>query len=432
MNNRYFGNIHDFCKYGLLRLLVGLLPLGGEPKKLFESLGVCWMLTEDISNKQGVGHEFLENTGKWGMKRIDEELFSKLRGWRDQNKLRTEGVNLLSSSDLLCRAKFFDAPIEGVRREKYFEEMREQFKDRDLIFLDPDYGLALGARDWGPGFLPASEVVKCWQGGFSVMFYQSQYGSQPNSTNLIRHELRRAFGEILPPGGIPPPVYAIEADMKEAGFAGRDEEAGKISPKFFLLPRQPGKREKVRNFLSDFRAQMWRREGKEPVFNIPGRVGVFIDYDGIRSMEKVRFVHQEIRDGGMIDWRDEFADKSGLFWNGEDFRGREKSGKKLRAEKPQDLEGLPVVKVDVRGEAVDAEISKRIRECVEHGEVDAVVLYASDKDYKLDAVVAKKHNVHFFQILRGKENPDNFGHGRRLFVIKGDAPDNFRLEEIKR
>ena len=399
MNNRYFGNIHDFCKYGLLRLLLGLSSVGGEGKTLFKSLGICWMLTQDDPNKRDdkrdVGLKYLANKGKWGVKEIDEPLFSKFDEWERQGKLRTEGVNLLRpDAGLFGETTFFSAPFPVCieEREKYFEKMREQFKSekRDFIFLDPDYGLALGARDWSPGFLPASEVVKCYQDGFSILFYQSQHGAQPDSARLIRGELRRAFSGKLPP------VYSIEADKNEAGLVSQHEDAGQISPMFFLLPR-PDKRDNVREFLSHFRTHMWQREGKNPVFNIPGRIGVFFDYDDHHcSMEKVRKVHDAIKNGKLIGWSDDLVMESGIFWNGARYRGKRKQNNKpIWAKEPEAVEGLPVVKTDKAKEAVDAEISKRIRICVEHGEVDAVILFASDTDYKLDEVIAGKHNVLF-------------------------------------
>ena len=331
MNNRYFGNIHDFYKYGLLRLLLGLSSVGGEGRALFKSLGICWMLTQDDPNKQDdkrvVGLKYLANKGKWGVKEIDDPLFSKFGEWERQGKLRTEGVNLLRpDAGLFGETTFFSAPfpVHIEKREKYFEQMREQFtkEKRDLIFLDPDYGLALGARDWSPGFLPASEIVKCYQDGFSILFYQSQHGSQPDSARLIRGELRRAFSGDLPP------VYSIEADKNEAGLVSQHEDAGQISPMFFLLPH-PDKRDNAREFLSHFRTHMWQREGKVPVFNIPGRIGMFVDYDDGRcSMKKVRDVHQAIRNAEIIGWRDNFAEESGIFWNGNTDRGKGRDNKR--------------------------------------------------------------------------------------------------------
>ena len=412
MNNRYFGNIHDFYKYGLLRLLLGLSSVGGEGKTLFKSLGICWMLTQDDDpDKPNVGLEYLANKGKWGVKEIDEPLFSKFDEWERQGKLRTEGVNMLrQGAGLLGETTFFPAPfpVRIEKREEYFEQMREQFKNekRDFIFLDPDYGLALGARDWSPGFLPASEIVKCYQDGFSILFYQSQHGYQPDSARLIRGELRRAFSGNLPP------VYSIEADKNEAGLVSQHEDAGQISPMFFLLPCRIDKRDKAREFLSHFRTHIWRRKGKAPVFNIPGRIGMFVDYDDGRcSMKKVRDVHQAVRDGETLGWHDNFAGGSGIFWNGNTDRGkgRDNKRKRVHAKKPEELDGLPVFKTSGEKESVDAEISKRIRMCVEHGEVDAIILLASDRDYKLDGVIAQKHNVPFY---------------------KGNDVDNVRLTKI--
>ena len=417
MNNRYFGNIHDFYKYALLRLLVGFLPLGEEREKLFDALGVCWMLTRDDPEKSGVG----QDAGNFGSVSVDKHLHGRFREWRGREELREEGVRLLHSSNLLRDAKFFDASIDEMGREKYFEKMRGKFKDgkRDLIFLDPDYGLALGARDWGPGFLPASEVAKCYEDGFSVMFYHSQYGAQPDSGRLIRGELRRAFGGILPP------VYAIGGGKKAAGLAGSHAAAGDISPMFFLMP-QSGKRDDTRKFLSDFRAHMWRHEDGGDVFTIPGRIGMFVDYDNVSDMDKIRCVRREAVD--KIGWRDELSDQSGIFWNGNTFRG-----KQWRAEEPKELAGLPVVNTGSQSQSTDAEISARIRACVENGEVDAVVLYTSDKDHKLDTAIAEKHGVRFLQILNDpKANPKNYGRGQRLFYVKKISSGGFKLEEVKR
>ena len=420
MNNRYFGNIHDFYKYALLRLLVGLLPLGEKPKEeLFDALGVCWMLTrDDDPEKSGVG----QDGDNFGSEAIDKNLHSKFREWREQGELRKKGVGLLHSSGLLRNAKFF---IDEMGREKYFEDMRGKFKDdkRDLIFFDPDYGLALGARDWGPGFLPASEVDKCYESGFSVMFYHSQYGAQPDSGRLIRGELRRAFGGILPP------VYAIGGGKKAAGLAGSHAAAGDISPMFFLMP-QSGKRDDTRKFLSDFRAHMWRHEDGGDVFTIPGRIGMFVDYDNVSDMDKIRCVRREAVD--KIGWRDELSDQSGIFWNGNTFRQHKVAGEKWRAKEPKGLPGLPVVNTGGQSQSADAEISARIRACVENGEVDAVVLYTSDKDHKLDAAVAKKHGVRFLQVLNDPNaNKKNYGRGRQLFVVKKNPSGDFKLEEVK-
>ena len=155
---------------------------------------------------------------------------------------------------------------------------------------------------------------------------------------------------------------------------------------------------------------------------------MFVDYDGRSSMEKPRFVHQEILDG-RIGWRDNFADGSGIFWNGDTYRGKRR-GKPQWAEEPAGLEGLPVVPTDATKEAVDIEISKRIRACVEHGEADAVVLLGSDKDYTLDVVIAQKHGVPFFQILRGDENKKNFQHGQQLIVVDRDDCGNFHWRKF--
>ena len=67
MKNQYFGDIIDYRKYGLLRVLnvAGL------------SVGVCWMLTADDDRLDGLKTSYLQNPHRW--RHYDPPLFDFLK-----------------------------------------------------------------------------------------------------------------------------------------------------------------------------------------------------------------------------------------------------------------------------------------------------------------------------------------------------------------
>jgi hypothetical protein len=56
MKNQYFGDVNDYRKYGLIRLLTGR----GEI-----STAVCWMLTPDDDRTDGKFTDYLGSPEKW-------------------------------------------------------------------------------------------------------------------------------------------------------------------------------------------------------------------------------------------------------------------------------------------------------------------------------------------------------------------------------
>ncbi len=138
MKNQYFGDINDYRKYGLLRLL----SRGGEL-----STGVCWMLTpsDGLAHGQFIGH--LDQPHRW--RRYDPELFDFLheclmvQGQRD--------VGLHEGAGVLPATTFY-APIlaDAVEeRRRYFRRMLDLFREADLIFFDPDNGFEVRSKPIG-------------------------------------------------------------------------------------------------------------------------------------------------------------------------------------------------------------------------------------------------------------------------------------------
>ena len=67
MKNQYFGDINDYRKYGLLRLLAG----AGL------SVGVCWLLTPNDGGVDGERRSYLLKPGRW--RKHNPNLYDLLR-----------------------------------------------------------------------------------------------------------------------------------------------------------------------------------------------------------------------------------------------------------------------------------------------------------------------------------------------------------------
>ena len=135
MQDRYAGDIGDFVKYGLLRAI------GGGKR-----LGVAWYLHPNAGPSGDGSHtEFLSKPEEF--RHLDSELFDQLRGLRSSG---TPSVELVEKTGILENAVFARDPLDisviKVRdriywRRQWFEQVRGQLIDCDLVFADPDNGL---------------------------------------------------------------------------------------------------------------------------------------------------------------------------------------------------------------------------------------------------------------------------------------------------
>ena len=164
MKNQYFGDINDYRKYGLIRLLAG----GGKIE-----VGVCWMLTPDDTRTDGKFTEYLDDPKKY--RAFDPELYDFLGHCVDSKQRNIlEAVN----SDKFPNTTFHNQILEddADQRKQYFSVMRELFQDVDLIFFDPDNGLEVKSKPFGKKdsskFLYWSEVVDSYEAGLSILLYQ--------------------------------------------------------------------------------------------------------------------------------------------------------------------------------------------------------------------------------------------------------------------
>jgi len=163
VKDEYFGDINDYRKYGLLRVL-------GEVAKV--EIAVCWMLTPDEGRETDV--KYLNGPKRW--RSFDPELFDFLREMVIERKVRN--VRVLEGTNILPRSRFFSEMLQDdlTSRARYFERVREFARGAQLVFFDPDNGMdvksvRIGQR--GPSkFLYRNEVSTFFAAGHSLLIYQ--------------------------------------------------------------------------------------------------------------------------------------------------------------------------------------------------------------------------------------------------------------------
>jgi hypothetical protein len=197
MKDQYFGDVNDYRKYGLLRLLAKV----GQVR-----IGVCWMLTPDDNSKDGgkTKLRYLKNKNVARWHQFDPPLYEAIRSliWDTTADEVKSKARLVAHFDekFVPKSVVWDACLEDcpVNRQDYFTKMFTEFRkmDVELIFFDPDNGLAgnVGHRSIRKGgtasckHLFCDEVQTCFDHGFSALVYQHfrQKASHRDREALVR------------------------------------------------------------------------------------------------------------------------------------------------------------------------------------------------------------------------------------------------------
>ncbi len=165
MKNQYFGDVNDYRKYGLLRILSGYGEL---------STGVCWMLTPPDGRTDGKFLGYLDQPAKW--KNHDPDLYDFL--YQTVSLEGKRSVDLIERSDILPNTMFHsDLLSDGARaRKDYFENVELILGKTDLIFFDPDNGFEVKSKKYGckdsSKYLFWHEFDQTYAHGHSVLVYQ--------------------------------------------------------------------------------------------------------------------------------------------------------------------------------------------------------------------------------------------------------------------
>jgi len=160
MQNRYAGDVGDFGKLGLLRILAhsGL------------KLGINWYLSEDEDhNNDGKHIAYLTNTM---YDTCDPELRGKL-GYMVYGNQRS--VRAIEELNLIPRCVYFKQVVPNNVKDRFawHQQALLQLRKTDMIFLDPDNGLEVKSLSPAKHFkyVFRSEIEDYYNAGHSIVFY---------------------------------------------------------------------------------------------------------------------------------------------------------------------------------------------------------------------------------------------------------------------
>jgi hypothetical protein len=165
VKDQYYGDINDYRKYGLLRVLTGR----GGP-----GLAVCWMLTPDDRGTDGRFTGYLEERERW--RHHDPSLFDRLTDCVVRSGMRR--VSCAETSGILPDAVFWARVLtdDGGEREDYFRGFKSAALGCQLVFFDPDNGIEVRSVPYGrknsARYLYWRELIDTYRCGHSVLVYQ--------------------------------------------------------------------------------------------------------------------------------------------------------------------------------------------------------------------------------------------------------------------
>jgi len=165
VKNQYFGDINDYRKYGLLRLLTK----GGDIRT-----AVCWMLTPDDGRGDGGFTSYLAQRDRW--RHFDSQLFDHLEEVVLHRGVRN--VSEIENSEILPSCSFFPefVPDERKARANYHKSAIDSARGCDLVFFDQDNGIEVKSKPLGrkgsSKYLYWHEIELFWRAGHSLLIYQ--------------------------------------------------------------------------------------------------------------------------------------------------------------------------------------------------------------------------------------------------------------------
>ncbi len=131
MRDQYAGDLSDYLKFALLRVLAG------DGRRL----GIAWYYNNQVINRESDG-QHLEWRENLAWRALDTELFDSLR------MLPVRSVEALERANFWPQGTIFhgEAVPSRSQRAQWGAQMRASLADANLIFVDPDNGLGASPK----------------------------------------------------------------------------------------------------------------------------------------------------------------------------------------------------------------------------------------------------------------------------------------------
>lgn len=161
MQDRYVGDVGDYCKFCILRAL-----RSKDIKRPPLSLGINWYRTlpEDTKPRKQDHGKFTQYSDDLQ----DSNLYKKLKELQE-----TRNIKNVEESGII-KAKFYNIPVpENQNRELWHLNALKKLRGKDIVFLDPDNGIETEKMK-AQKHVRLSEIEDYYTRGQSIIVYQHQ------------------------------------------------------------------------------------------------------------------------------------------------------------------------------------------------------------------------------------------------------------------
>ena len=189
MKVQYFGDVSDYRKLAILRLLAEV----GRFK-----IGVCWMMTEDDATGHGGNRAYRKQPDAW--RHFDPLVFDVLRSVPPEPQLAD--LRRVEEEGLIPGATFFieTAPDARDARARFHGNCLAALADSELVFFDPDNGLEVASfpkgRKRSNKYVFLDEIAEHYAEGRSALLYQ-HFPMHRTRPSVVADAVQR-LGSVLP------------------------------------------------------------------------------------------------------------------------------------------------------------------------------------------------------------------------------------------
>ncbi|KZD08754.1 hypothetical protein [Oceanibaculum pacificum] len=189
MRDQYAGDVSDYLKFSLLRALVreqAPLAAEGAADRL---LGIAWYYVPgDDGRPDGRHTEYLTDP-LW--RALDPGLHDGLRSLPARSLAALEAAPIWPEATLFHRI-----PVPGRKQRQVWHAAKAEFLDTaDLLFLDPDNGIAAAGGAAGPKHTSMAEIAALRRTGRCLVIITFP-GRRPHAelVDELHHRLRTEAG----------------------------------------------------------------------------------------------------------------------------------------------------------------------------------------------------------------------------------------------
>jgi hypothetical protein len=165
VQDRYAGDVGDFLKYGLLRLLCNP---GGVSR-----LGIVWYLVNDEThNADGRHVSYLLPGNRIGrrLRPCDPDLFDAMQTVVNSGERTVASIE--HSGALPASTHFYSARLTRDDRAGWLRAALDRTRECDAVFLDPDNGISFGPQRYPEKYVDIDELAQFADRDQGIIVYQ--------------------------------------------------------------------------------------------------------------------------------------------------------------------------------------------------------------------------------------------------------------------